>query len=225
MDDGPLSWPQGTKSDVDGNIRIASCGNDLFVTYPKGNHNRATITGRGISRVFDVAQNTDGNIFVTANGGDQVFAFGSDGTPLPGSPFGDDSTFSKPLGAASDSLGNVWVSNSGVISIPCNSGEVLEVPPPDAAPSGSVVQVGPDGSLTRYVGAGMTIPWGIAVDGDDNVWVANFSGERLSHLCGARLVPVRSERAAPRSRLTMDMRSMGCSGTPAYRSIPRATCG
>jgi hypothetical protein len=32
----------------------------------------------------------------------------------------------------------------------------------------------------------MTVPWGIAVDGDDNLWVANFSGQRLSHLCGAR---------------------------------------
>ena len=33
----------------------------------------------------------------------------------------------------------------------------------------------------------MTVPWGIAVDGDDNIWVANFFGERLSHLCGARV--------------------------------------
>lgn len=31
----------------------------------------------------------------------------------------------------------------------------------------------------------MTVPWGIAVDGDDNIWVANFFGQRLSHLCGA----------------------------------------
>jgi hypothetical protein len=50
----------------------------------------------------------------------------------------------------------------------------------------SVVQVGPDGSVRKFRGAGMTIPWGIAVDGDDNIWVANFTGERLSHLCGAR---------------------------------------
>jgi sugar lactone lactonase YvrE len=47
--------------------------------------------------------------------------------------------------------------------------------------------VKPDGSLERFGGAGMTIPWGIAVDGDDNLWVANFAGERLSHLCGARV--------------------------------------
>jgi sugar lactone lactonase YvrE len=93
-----------------------------------------------------------------------------------------------PLGAASDSLGNVWVSNSGVIRIPCSSIEPLELPEPEveARLEGSVVQVGPDGAVTRFEGAGMTIAWGIAVDGDDNVWVANFSGRRLSHLCGAR---------------------------------------
>jgi sugar lactone lactonase YvrE len=184
---GPLSWPQGTKSDIDGNIWIASCGNGTLVEYPKGNPKRATIVGHGIERAFDMAQNAQGNIFVTANGGDQVFAFGPDGHPLPGSPFGDSTTFAMPLGAASDSLGNVWVTNSGVIRIPCSSEETLEVPAPDARLNGSIVQVGPDGALARFGGAGMTIPWGIAVDGDDNLWVANFSGERLSHLCGARV--------------------------------------
>ena len=184
--DGPLSWPQGTKSDVLGNIWIASCGNDSVVVYPRGRHNRATVVGTGISRAFDVAQNTYGNVFVTANTGDQVFAFTPGGAPLPGSPFGDSNTFNKPLGAASDSLGNVWVSNSSAITIPCTLGELLEVPSPDVEIDGSIVQVGPDGSLTRYHGAGLTIAWGIAIDGDDNVWVANFSGKRLSHLCGAR---------------------------------------
>lgn len=185
--DGPLSWPKGTKSDVHGNIWIANCGNDSLVMYPNGRHNRARVIGTGIGQAFDMAQNTEGNIFVTANTGDQVFGFQPNGEPLPGSPFGDSSTFTFPLGAASDSLGNVWVSNSGVIKIPCTTGETLEVPGPDVELSGSVVQVGPDGSLTRFSGAGMTIPWGIAVDGDDNLWVANFAGERLSHLCGARV--------------------------------------
>jgi len=185
---GPLSWPQGVKSDVEGNIWIASCGNDTLVQYPKGNHHQSRVIGTGIVRAFDVAQNARGDVFVTANGGDQVFGFTSRGDPLPGSPFGDSSYFSMPLGAASDSLGNVWVSNSGVIRIPCSSDDTLEVPSPDeeALLEGSVVKVGPDGSLDRFFGAGLTIAWGIAVDGDDNLWVANFSGERLSHLCGAR---------------------------------------
>ena len=185
--DGPLSWPQGTKSDVDGNIWIANCGNDSLVMYPNGDPQQSRVIRTGIGEAFDVAQNTEGNVFVTANAEDQVFGFEPDGDPLPGSPFGDPTVFDLPLGAASDSLGNVWVSNSGVIAIPCSTGELLEVPPPDVELHGSVVQVGPDGTLTRFEGAGMTIPWGIAVDGDDNLWVANFTGQRLSHLCGARI--------------------------------------
>ena len=37
----------------------------------------------------------------------------------------------------------------------------------------------------KIQGAGLTNPWGITVDGDDNVWVANFGGQRLSELCGS----------------------------------------
>jgi hypothetical protein len=29
-------------------------------------------------------------------------------------------------------------------------------------------------------------PWGIAIDGNDNVWVANATGRSVTHLCGAR---------------------------------------
>ena len=35
-------------------------------------------------------------------------------------------------------------------------------------------------------GGGLRAPWGITVDGDDNVWVANFDGQRVGDLCGKR---------------------------------------
>ncbi len=50
-----------------------------------------------------------------------------------------------------------------------------------------MARVAADGTVTRFDGAGMTVPWGIAVDGDDTIWVANVAGSRLSHLCGARV--------------------------------------
>ena len=182
---GPLSWPQGVVSDRDGNIWTASCGNSTLVEYPDGDPRQATVVGTGIGRAFDVAVNTEGNVFVTANQGNQVWGFTPDGEAMSGSPFGDASIFSDPLGIASDRLGNTWVSNSGAIPSPCKSGEGLQTPP--GTHHGSIVQVGPDGTLTKYAGAGLTIPWGIAVDGDDTIWVANFTGQRVSHLCGARV--------------------------------------
>ncbi|MCD2443036.1 hypothetical protein LQ757_12205 [Agromyces sp. SYSU K20354] len=184
--DGPLSWPQGVKSDVDGNMWIANCGNDSVVVYPGGDHTSSFVAGTDIPKAFDVAQNTDGSVFATANAGDQVYGFAPDGSPLLGSPFGDSSTIRRPLGAASDSLGNVWVSNSGVVDIPCSTGNTLEVPAPGADLDGTIARVGSDGSTESFGGAGLTVPWGIAVDGDDNLWVANFADQRLSHLCGAR---------------------------------------
>jgi len=186
--DGPLSWPQGVKSDVRGNVWIASCGNDTLVVYPKGRHGQARVVGTEIGRAFDVAQNAYGNVFVSANGGDRVYGFAPDGTPMDHSPFGRPGEFQMPLGAASDNLGNVWVTNSTIIAIPCKTGDSIELPSPEdeAKIAGSVVKVGPDGATRRFEGAGLTIAWGIAVDGDDNLWVANFSGRRLSHLCGAR---------------------------------------
>ena len=188
--DGPISWPQGIVSDVDGDVWTASCGTDAAVIYPDGDHTRAFIAhdepGRPvvIRRAFDVAQSTTGTVWVTANEGHEIFAFTTDGEQVPGSPFGDSTTFDHPLGVASDGLGNVWVANSDVVNIPCAPGEDLEAPSVPGL-AGSVSLVGPDGSIQQFEGAGLTIPWGIAVDGDDNVWVANFGQQRLSYLCGA----------------------------------------
>jgi hypothetical protein len=33
---------------------------------------------------------------------------------------------------------------------------------------------------------GLTLPWAIAIDGNNNIWVSNFGRRRLSEFCGAR---------------------------------------
>ena len=41
-------------------------------------------------------------------------------------------------------------------------------------------------SASKPIGSGgLRNPWGITVDGDDHVWVANFGGRRLTELCGS----------------------------------------
>jgi len=37
-----------------------------------------------------------------------------------------------------------------------------------------------------YYGGGITLRWGVAIDGNDNVFVANFSGQHLSEICGIK---------------------------------------
>jgi hypothetical protein len=40
---------------------------------------------------------------------------------------------------------------------------------------------GPNGApIQAFTGGGITAPWGIAVDGSDTVWVANFGGAKVS---------------------------------------------
>ena len=56
-------------------------------------------------------------------------------------------------------------------------------------PGGDVSLVRPDGTVADTFDGGGSIvgPWGIAIDGNDNVWVADALGRTIKHLCGARL--------------------------------------
>jgi sugar lactone lactonase YvrE len=181
--EGSLSWPQGTVSDRAGNIWIANCGNDSVTVYPHGDPSVArNLIGLGVQKPFDIAFNGRGQAFVSGNSSDTVAMLNPDGSPTTRSPISGGG-LNRPLGLAVDSRGNMWVANSGVISVPCPS---VERP---TSPGGSLTLIGPDGRLgnpTAFTGGGLTVPWGIAVDGDDNVWIANFERKRVSEFCGTR---------------------------------------
>jgi len=55
-------------------------------------------------------------------------------------------------------------------------------------PGGDVSMVRADGTVLPPFDGGKSIngPWGIAIDGNDNVWVANSMGHSVTQLCGAR---------------------------------------
>ncbi|MGO9789750.1 MAG: hypothetical protein ACLP8S_09725 [Solirubrobacteraceae bacterium] len=121
-----------------------------------------------------------------------------------------------PRGVAIDSLGNAWVANAlghpGTIEKLALVKNVLKSKleslvgsaskADDEAqmwvdlfelaakyPGGDVSMVRPDGTVLAPFDGGNSIhaPWGIAIDGNDNVWVANALGRSVTHLCGARL--------------------------------------
>jgi sugar lactone lactonase YvrE len=179
---GKISWPQGTVSDRQGNIWIANCGNDSVTMYPDGNRlAAANISGLGLEQPFDAVVGKDGRVFVSGVGSDSVAVLDRSGHPVAGSPI-TGAGLNQPMGLAVDSHGNVWVANSGLINLPC----------PKALPSfktrgGSATLLRANGKPERksaFTGGGMTIPWGDAVDGNNNLWVANFGKQRLSELCG-----------------------------------------
>jgi sugar lactone lactonase YvrE len=186
---GPLSWPQGMALNDVGDIFTASCGNDSVVVYRNGDPNQAeSFTGNGLSRPFDVGVDSAGNSWITNIIGNNVSAFTRDGTPLNGSPFAD-GKLQRPLGIAIDSNDSKWIANSITIKLPCGSSSdssSLGVTEDRPTPRARITHIDPRGNARNYFGGGLTIPWGIAVDGNDQVWVADFAGQRVSRFCGTK---------------------------------------
>ena len=85
----------------------------------------------------------------------------------------------------------------------------------------------PDGTVLPQFDAGKSIvgPWGIAIDGNDNVWVANSIGRSVTQLCGARPANrppgTKTGDRSHRPEATL----AGCRSSRMSRLIPPATCG
>jgi hypothetical protein len=159
---------QATVADADGNIWLASYGNDCVVVFPGGDASQAqSLPVPAGSFPFGIAVDGDANVWMSNSGG-----LGWPTAP-PGSVVRyrlDDGQLTQTLqpvtvGAAckviaTDSLGNAWLASGG-------DGTVYQVTPDDASPDGV--------TITGYSGVGgLDAPWGLCIDGDDNVWVGNF---------------------------------------------------
>jgi len=195
--------PQGTVSDREGNIWIANCSGKSVTQFPGGDPDQAfeispvdDTDTQLFFKPFDIAIDTNGNAWVSNNGNNSIYAFDKTGTmvhSLDGQD-AEDAGINLPMGVATDSLGNVWVSNSGIITAPCDGTDVpslidilfLTLDPGFTGADASVTMINPEGIPSEpFKGGGLLIPWGIAVDGNNNVWVSNFQGNRVSQLCGA----------------------------------------
>ncbi|MEJ8572716.1 NHL repeat-containing protein [Microbaculum marinum] len=179
---GDILRPQGMASDQAGNVWTASCGNDSLVVYPGGEPSLAeNYSDIGIRKPFDVTTDSAGNVWTAGNRNNRIAKLDSDGNLLFLSERRAGG-LKRPMGVVADAEGNVWVANSGAVVIPCYVGESLNAPNKADA---SVIMFGPDGSVKgSFTGGGVVVPWGISLDGDNNVWVSNFGGQRLSHFCG-----------------------------------------
>ncbi|MFI8771162.1 NHL repeat-containing protein [Gordonia sp. NPDC062954] len=188
---GRLDWPQGMTFDRRGSLWMANCGSGTVTVYPDGDRSRARTIDAGLKQAFGVVDNGE-HVFVSGMESNNVAVLNYTGKPVRPPLTG---MFQKPMGVAADKAGNVWVANSGAVTLPC--------PERPSTPStiGSVSLISPDGQPVAgpFYGGGATLPWGIATDGDGNVWVANFGGKRLSHFCGVntRTCPPGKRTGAP----------------------------
>ncbi|MFF3115545.1 hypothetical protein ACFVSN_40975 [Kitasatospora sp. NPDC057904] len=187
-----IAQPQGMSADRAGTVWVANCGSDSVARIPDGDATRAReIATPGVQKPFGTSVDPAGRLWVGGNGSDTVQVVGPDGTPGPTVSGGG---LSKPLGVATDSRGNAWVSNSGILPVPCGNSSVDDLANAVATEAGprpgtSVTFIGSDGTPAPqpFTNGGLFLPWGVAVDGDDTVWVANFGGHRVARLCGVNL--------------------------------------
>jgi len=199
---GGISWPQGTVVDQRENVWVANCGNDSVTRIaadttplqPGGTPPTAVNfpgslitagTGAAFERPFADAIDAQGHVFVGGNASNSVAELTPSGRPVRMITGGG---LHLPMGVVADGNGYVWVSNSRWVVAPCPgvrpAKEVAESQPQGG---GTVTLIKPDGKpAAQPIGTGgLRNPWGITVDGDDHVWVANFGGRRLTELCGS----------------------------------------
>jgi hypothetical protein len=202
---GNISWPQGTVSDRSGNIWIGNCGNDSVTKFPGGDPNRAINialsdppppAGEPQMKPFGLATDRDENVWVTNPGNSTVSIISPRGKLLKtlASSYKGRTMLTHPVGNASDTHGNIWVANSDMVSTPCPS---IIGQGPGTNPSITLYDMETRKPYpgSPFTGGGLTLPWGIAVDGNDTVWVFNFGAKPpltptlvatgISHFCGA----------------------------------------
>ena len=153
----------------------------------------------GLVSPFDIVIDDQNRVWVANSSSDTVVRFPADDPSKV-------ETFHCGIGVralALDSKGNVWVANNmdlktPVPKIPANA-SIMEqfklvtdamfkyIMTPPGHITGQVNMIRPDGTQPDpmgYTGPGESIPWGINVDGNDDVWVGNMWGRCATLLAG-----------------------------------------
>jgi streptogramin lyase len=200
---GQLGGMQGVITTPNGDVWALDNDKSQVAYFPGGDASRAQLVCRtldnrpvdGTCRVlapFHLAIDQQDRIWITNSGADTVTRF----------PAADPSRAEllqvgfSPRGIAIDSQGNAWVNNmfdtkpdvpAGVDAVSVFAYLYKQA---TEHPGGNVALLRPDGSAapgSPFDGAkSFNAPWGIAIDGNDNVWVANALGGSITQLCGVR---------------------------------------
>jgi len=178
---GPVR-AMGMGSDRYGNIWIGSNGNDSVYVFGHGNpHQSVGFQQYAGSQPFDLQLAADGTAWVTNGGGFD----GSDPSSVAKYALVNgvlQQQFLRFVGKALkaltlDSVGNAWVASQR---------------------DNRVYLFAPDGTeVSNFSGGGIDGPWGITVDGEDNIWVGNFGPLKLGSNFTGRLTKLWGVNAPP----------------------------
>jgi hypothetical protein len=195
--------PQGIAVDSSSNIYIAdTLNNTIRVVTPAGTSTTlagspgvsGTTDGRGSSGLFNspagIAVDSDGNIFVADFNNDTIREVAPDGTVttlagtagVSGTSDGNgDALFNGPTGVAVDANDNVFIADSGndTIRVLTPDGTVTTLA---GTPGVSGTSDGPEGNAL------FNQPAGVAVDANDNVYIADSGNNTIRVLTSSGTV-------------------------------------
>jgi streptogramin lyase len=200
--DGKLGQGQGVGIAPNGDVWIADSTRDQLAFFPGGDPAKGELMKvDGLKAPFHIAIDADNRVWVTNSRGNNVTVFP-----------GDNPTDVRQIavgvavrGLALDSEGNAWVASNltpGFQPPDFPRGEIsimkeFEVAYNDLAlnarhlPTGTIHFIPNDGKFEAQLmqkgspTVPVNVPWGVVADGKDNIWVGNFLGTGLFHLCGA----------------------------------------
>ncbi|WP_440950782.1 PKD domain-containing protein [Methanosphaerula subterraneus] len=173
-DDGWFVNPYGVAVDSAGNIYVADSGNSRIQKFDSS-RNFITQWGeygdpRLTAGLRDVAVDSAGNVYAADMGTNLIQKFTSNGMFITawGGKGSRDGQFNSPSGVAVDSAGNVYVADSENYRIQkfTSTGAFL-------------TKWGSYGSGDGQFGATWGVPYGVAVDDANNVYVADFGNKRI----------------------------------------------
>ena len=182
-----LSGLMGIGVAANGDVWIADGVGDQLLFFPGGRINDGRIVKvAGLKSPFDIVIDSQNRIWVANSSSDTVVRFPAD-DPSKAESF---RAGISVRGLALDSQENVWVSSLLSVDFPVPhvpegasimeqfgilAGAALHYP----KPTGVIKMIRPDGTQPMpegFAGGGaVDIPWGLNLDGNDDVWVADLS--------------------------------------------------
>ncbi|TYC69153.1 hypothetical protein FMN63_11020 [Stappia sp. BW2] len=169
--DGTLQvkLPFGIAIDQKDRIWITNSGSDTVTRFPADNPSKAEEFKVGFSP-HAIAIDSQGNAWV----GNLVGHPGT-GEKLALVKQKLESRLEAREGtmSADDIAAHAWIDLWGIVS---------------KYPGGDISMISPDGTVHGPFNANgaITGPWGVAIDGNDNVWVASSTSQSVTQLCGVR---------------------------------------
>src|SRR6516164_4168007 len=183
-----------------GDVWIADGSNDQLLLFPGGRTKEGRVVKvAGLKSPFDIVIDSQNRVWVANSSSDTVVRFpANDPTKVE--------SFRAGIGVralALDSKENVWVASNMDLRTPqpklpegisimeqfklITDHMVKYIEGPPAHITGAVNMIRPDGTQPApegFTGPAESIPWGLNIDGNDDVWVGNMWGRSAALLAG-----------------------------------------